>query len=232
MRHDASVASYRPDRRHLRELRALAVAEVETDRLLTQRVIAARTAGVTWEEIGEAVGIATTTAWRRWHLATRDQPDPKRRSGQPRPRLDDNDDRDLSPTQAAVQTILNVLAEPHDMRWSNEEPGTAVFSLPARGLTLECDVIWVSAVEGSSPPAHPTGHARTRWVGGDSAGEQTEAGLTEATVRAVLDGLGETYEVQRPLEGYDVEFKLARRRLTMACSGVRVTVNHWPVKEK
>lgn len=44
-------------------LRALARTEAELDQLRRQQVAAAREAGATWEQVGEALGVSRQSAW-------------------------------------------------------------------------------------------------------------------------------------------------------------------------
>ena len=59
------------------ELRALAMMEIELDRLIAQRVVDAVRSGMSWEEVATAVGVAKPTAWRRWKPIV-DDPRPTR----------------------------------------------------------------------------------------------------------------------------------------------------------
>jgi hypothetical protein len=47
----------------LAALRVLADSEVELDRIRRQQVIAARTAGASWQQIGHALGVSRQSAW-------------------------------------------------------------------------------------------------------------------------------------------------------------------------
>lgn len=101
----------------------------------------------------------------------------------------------------------------------------ATWKMVAEAAGLSLNVAWARwrVVEGS-PAARRTGHVRARPVGGKAADGAPVVGLTEAAVRAVLDGLGETYEVSTTLDG-DVIFDVKRRGVTVSCSGARVTVD-------
>ena len=52
-------------------LRALTVGEAELDRLRRSTVRAARAAGATWDEIGEALGMTRQSAWEFFSRETR-----------------------------------------------------------------------------------------------------------------------------------------------------------------
>jgi hypothetical protein len=52
-------------------LRELARTEVELDELRRQQVAAARAAGATWEQVGEALGISRQSAWEHYAARTR-----------------------------------------------------------------------------------------------------------------------------------------------------------------
>lgn len=52
-------------------LRALARTEAELDELRRQQVAAARDAGATWEQVGEALGISRQSAWEYYVARTR-----------------------------------------------------------------------------------------------------------------------------------------------------------------
>ena len=47
----------------LEALRELARSEPEMDRLRREKVIAARAAGATWEQVGNALGVSRQSAW-------------------------------------------------------------------------------------------------------------------------------------------------------------------------
>lgn len=50
----------------LSALRVLADGEVELDRLRRKQVIAARAAGASWQQIGDALGISRQSAWEHF----------------------------------------------------------------------------------------------------------------------------------------------------------------------
>jgi hypothetical protein len=52
-------------------LRALARTEAELDELRRQQVAAARAAGATWEQVGEALGMSRQSAWEYFAARTR-----------------------------------------------------------------------------------------------------------------------------------------------------------------
>ena len=52
-------------------LRALARTEAELDELRRKQVAAARAAGATWEQVGEALGISRQSAWEYYAARTR-----------------------------------------------------------------------------------------------------------------------------------------------------------------
>ena len=52
-------------------LRALTAGEAELDRLRRSTVRAARAAGATWDEIGEALGMTRQSAWEYFSRETR-----------------------------------------------------------------------------------------------------------------------------------------------------------------
>ncbi len=52
-------------------LRALARTEAELDELRRQQVAAARDAGATWEQVGEALGMSRQSAWEYYAARTR-----------------------------------------------------------------------------------------------------------------------------------------------------------------
>lgn len=52
-------------------LRALARTEVELDELRRQQVAAARDAGATWEQVGEALGMSRQSAWEYYAARAR-----------------------------------------------------------------------------------------------------------------------------------------------------------------
>ncbi len=52
-------------------LRALARTEAELDELRREQVAAARDAGATWEQVGEALGISRQSAWEYYTARTR-----------------------------------------------------------------------------------------------------------------------------------------------------------------
>ncbi len=57
----------------LEALRALARTAAELDELRRQQVAAARAAGATWEQVGEALGMSRQSAWESYAARTRDE---------------------------------------------------------------------------------------------------------------------------------------------------------------
>jgi hypothetical protein len=56
----------------LEALRELTASEAELDRLRRDSVCAARAAGVTWDQIGEALGMTRQSAWEYFSHDTRE----------------------------------------------------------------------------------------------------------------------------------------------------------------
>jgi hypothetical protein len=56
----------------LAALRELVRGEEELDRLRRERVAAARAAGASWEQIGEALGVSRQSAWEHYTERARD----------------------------------------------------------------------------------------------------------------------------------------------------------------
>ena len=54
-------------------LRELARTEAALDELRRQQVAAARAAGATWEQVGEALGVSRQSAWEYYTARTRDE---------------------------------------------------------------------------------------------------------------------------------------------------------------
>jgi len=52
-------------------LRALSEGEEEIERLRREQVIAARKAGASWEQVGEALGMTRQSAWEQFAASTR-----------------------------------------------------------------------------------------------------------------------------------------------------------------
>jgi len=50
----------------LEALSVLADSEVELDRIRRDRVVAARAAGVSWQQIGDALGVSRQSAWENF----------------------------------------------------------------------------------------------------------------------------------------------------------------------
>ena len=57
----------------LEALRELARSEPELERLRRDRVLAARAAGATWEQVGNALGISRQSAWEYFTARIREQ---------------------------------------------------------------------------------------------------------------------------------------------------------------
>ena len=57
----------------LAALRELALGEEHIQRLRLDRVAAARAAGATWTQVGEALGISRQSAWEHYSAAVRDE---------------------------------------------------------------------------------------------------------------------------------------------------------------
>jgi predicted DNA-binding protein (UPF0251 family) len=55
----------------LSALRVLAESEHELERIRRQQVIAARAAGASWQQIGDALGVSRQSAWEAFTAATR-----------------------------------------------------------------------------------------------------------------------------------------------------------------
>ena len=55
----------------LEALRYLAVSESELGRIRREQVIAARTAGASWQQIGDALGVSRQSAWESFTDAAR-----------------------------------------------------------------------------------------------------------------------------------------------------------------
>ena len=55
----------------LEALRELSRGEAELDRLRAERVRAARAAGASWEQVGEALGVTRQSAWEHFTARTR-----------------------------------------------------------------------------------------------------------------------------------------------------------------
>ena len=58
---------------HLEALRELASGELELERLRRARVLAARAAGATWEQVGEALGVSRQSAWEYFTARSRQE---------------------------------------------------------------------------------------------------------------------------------------------------------------
>jgi hypothetical protein len=56
----------------LAALRVLTDSEHELDRIRREQVIAARSAGASWQQIGDALGVTRQSAWESFTAATRD----------------------------------------------------------------------------------------------------------------------------------------------------------------
>ena len=56
----------------LAALRVLTESEHELERIRREQVIAARTAGASWQQIGDALGVSRQSAWEAFSAATRD----------------------------------------------------------------------------------------------------------------------------------------------------------------
>ncbi len=54
-------------------LRELASSELELERLRRDRVLAARAAGSTWEQVGKALGMSRQSAWEYFTARIREQ---------------------------------------------------------------------------------------------------------------------------------------------------------------
>ena len=50
----------------LEALRVLADSEVELDRIRRDRVVAARAAGASWQQVGDALGVSRQSAWENF----------------------------------------------------------------------------------------------------------------------------------------------------------------------
>jgi len=55
----------------LSALRVLTESELELDRIRSEKVIAARAAGASWQQIGDALGVTRQSAWESFTAATR-----------------------------------------------------------------------------------------------------------------------------------------------------------------
>ena len=55
----------------LAALRALTESEHELERIRREQVIAARAAGASWQQIGDALGVSRQSAWEAFTAATR-----------------------------------------------------------------------------------------------------------------------------------------------------------------
>lgn len=53
-------------------LRELTRSEAELDELRRERVMAARAAGASWEQVGEAMGVSRQSAWEYYSAEVRD----------------------------------------------------------------------------------------------------------------------------------------------------------------
>lgn len=58
-------------REPLAALRALTDSEQELDRIRREQVIAARSAGASWQQIGDALGVTRQSAWEGFTASTR-----------------------------------------------------------------------------------------------------------------------------------------------------------------
>jgi hypothetical protein len=56
----------------LAALRVLTESEHELERLRRSQVVAARAAGASWQQIGDALGVSRQSAWEAFTAATRD----------------------------------------------------------------------------------------------------------------------------------------------------------------
>ncbi len=56
----------------LAALRVLTDSEHELDRIRREQVVAARSAGASWQQIGDALGVTRQSAWESFTAATRD----------------------------------------------------------------------------------------------------------------------------------------------------------------
>lgn len=56
----------------LAALRVLTESEHELERIRREQVIAARAAGASWQQIGDALGVSRQSAWEAFTAATRD----------------------------------------------------------------------------------------------------------------------------------------------------------------
>ena len=57
----------------LEALRELALSEPELERLRRDKVLAARSAGATWEQVGNALGVSRQSAWEYFTARIRDE---------------------------------------------------------------------------------------------------------------------------------------------------------------
>lgn len=57
----------------LEALRELALSEPELERLRRDKVLAARSAGATWEQVGNALGMSRQSAWEYFTTRIRDE---------------------------------------------------------------------------------------------------------------------------------------------------------------
>lgn len=126
--------------RTLRDVSAVAAADLQVDLLLTTAVLSARRAGATWKQVGEAAGVSLKNAHARWRW-TEQAPEP-RRTGHARTRQVGGDTesglRQPGLVEAAIRTVLHELGEPYEVRLPLD--GTIVdIHLPKRNLTLACD---------------------------------------------------------------------------------------------
>jgi hypothetical protein len=56
----------------LAALRVLTESEHELERIRREQVVAARAAGASWQQIGDALGVSRQSAWEAFTAATRD----------------------------------------------------------------------------------------------------------------------------------------------------------------
>lgn len=179
--------------KHAGELTALAVMELELDRMVAEKVAAAREAGLTWDEIAKACGVSRPSAWRRWKDVV-DEPHstrPARRDaallvlggvarGTAR-RLADElatrlvDRHDDRPWSTAVRKALTQMARKYEV--VQRGPGEIEFRLRGTRLQITCleptsaGPGGVSAVTAPDPELGVSGEAQAR------SGHMTSDGL-------------------------------------------------------
>lgn len=102
---------------HAEELTALAVMELELDRLVAEKVASARKAGLSWDDIATACGVSRPSAWRRWKDVV-DDPHGTRPARRDAARLVLTEQASATAHQLADELASRLVNRPDDRPWS------------------------------------------------------------------------------------------------------------------